>query len=130
MLVEINGDEVDMTWKHRTGPNLFEDGGDSYTFSSGTTNMQEMQTGSELLYNYPNPFRSGTMIRYQLSAYSDVELRIYDLTGRKVSTLVNDTRIEGLHEAEWNTEGMQPGIYICELKTGYGRQVMKMIIIQ
>ena len=77
--------------------------------------------------NHPNPFHSRTMISYSLSASSDVELNIFDLSGREVITLVNETQQVGNHEVEWNANGMNPAIYICELKTGQGRQVMKII---
>ena len=77
--------------------------------------------------NYPNPFHSSTTISYQLPRTGDVELSIYDLSGRKVITLVNETQQVGKHEVEWNANGMNPAIYICELKTGQGRQVMKII---
>ncbi len=77
--------------------------------------------------NYPNPFHSRTMISYHLPATGDVELSIYDLSGLKVITLVNETQQAGNHEVEWNANGKNPAIYICELKTGQGRRVMKMI---
>jgi len=82
-----------------------------------------------LFQNYPNPFHSSTIIRYQLSAFSNVELSVYDLIGRKITTLVSETQQSGNHEVEWNAGGFQPGIYICELRTGQVRQVMKMILI-
>ena len=128
VLVEVNGANVKMKWKKRIGQNNFEDGGDSFVFSQGTTNLQEIQHGNKYLVNYPNPFQSRTIISYQLPAISDVELCVYDISGRKVTTLVNETLLSGNHEMEWNTGGVQPGIYFCELKTGHGRQVMKMII--
>jgi len=80
--------------------------------------------------NYPNPFSFNTIISYQLPATSDVELSVYDISGRKVATLVNETQLADLYEVEWNAEGMNSGIYFCELKTGQGRQVMKMSIVR
>lgn len=83
-----------------------------------------------LFQNYPNPFSSNTTITYQLQSSGNVKLCIYDLSGRKVATLVNETQLADKYEIEWNTEGMRPGIYFCELKTGQGRQVMKMSIVR
>ena len=82
-----------------------------------------------LLQNYPNPFQSTTIITYQLPAISNVELSVYDISGRKVSTLVNERQFADRYEVEWNAEGMEAGIYFCELKTEMGRQVMKMVLV-
>jgi hypothetical protein len=50
--------------------------------------------------------------------------------GRKVNTLVKERQQPGRYEVEWNTEGMPPGIYFCELKTGQGRKIIKMIMLK
>ena len=86
--------------------------------------MQEIQKGEMNLLSYPNPFHSKTIIAYTLNIPGDVELNIYDLSGRKVTTLVNETQPVDRYEVEWNTEGMNPGIYFCELMTRQGRQVI------
>ena len=83
-----------------------------------------------LLQNYPNPFQSVTMISYLLPITGDLELSIYDLSGRKLTTLLNETQLEGQHEIEWNASGVQPGIYFAELSTAQGKQVIKMILIE
>jgi len=87
-------------------------------------------SGFALFQNYPNPFRFNTVILYQLSLTSYVELSVYDFMGRKLVTLVNETQLPGRFEVEWNVSGMQPGIYIAELKTSYGSKLIKMIIIE
>jgi len=82
-----------------------------------------------LFQNYPNPFQSSTTISYQIPVISYVELSVYDISGRIVVTLLNETQQPERYEVEWNAEGMESGIYFCELKTGVGRQVMKMILV-
>ncbi len=129
VLVELDGDEVEMTWKHRIEPNVFEYGGDSYVFSTGTTSLKEIDQGNGDLMNYPNPFHSRTIINYQLSASGYVELNIYDLSGRIVANLVNEIQPAIEYEVEWKADGMEPGIYICELITGWNKEVIKMILI-
>jgi hypothetical protein len=47
----------------------------------------------------------------------------------KIITLEKESQQAGTYEVEWNAEGITPGIYFCELKAGYMRQVMKMIIL-
>jgi len=130
VLVELNGAEVEMTWKHRISQNIFDDGGDSYIFTTGTTSLRETQQRNEFLLNYPNPFHSSTTISYRLQVTGNVELSIFDLSGRKAATLVDEVKPADKYEVEWDAQGMQPGIYFCEMRTGQRRQVMKMILIK
>lgn len=96
----------------------------------GTSNNEFWTNQTEIPFlSYPNPFITNTIISYQLLTTDDVNLCIYDLSGRKLISLVNETQLEGQHEIEWNASGMQPGIYFCTLKTMQGRQVIKMILI-
>lgn len=97
--------------------------------SSITSNQEYVIIKNESAFqNYPNPFHSNTTISYHLPETTDIELSIYDLSGRKIATLLNESQAAGRHELEWNAEVMQPGIYICELKTKQGKQVIKMIL--
>jgi len=100
------------------------------SIDTGINDDNKLTSGNEPFFqNYPNPFHLKTIINYQLPAASDVELSIYDLSGRKVVTLVNEIQQPDRYEVHWSAGGMNPGIYFCELKTGQGRQVVKMIII-
>lgn len=83
-----------------------------------------------VIQNYPNPFSSKTMIRYGLPSYGQVEICVYDLTGREVTALVKEIQQAGKHEVEWNASGIKPGIYFCVLKAGQSRKVMKMILLK
>jgi len=96
---------------------------------TSTGHKTHLTRNNTLLKNYPNPFRSSTMITYQLQAPGDVELSIYDLSGRKLTTLLNKIQPAGRHEIEWVSGNMQPGIYFCEMETLRGRHVIKMILI-
>ena len=89
-----------------------------YNSPTGAGQDNLVEEGEEHhLWNYPNPFHSNTTIRYQLPETGYVELNIYDFSGRKVSTLIKESRSAGLHETEWNADQVEPGIYFCELKT-------------
>jgi len=87
--------------------------------------------------NYPNPFNGGTMIRYRLSAVSQVRLAVYDATGRKVRTLFDGTEAPGERQRRWDglDDGGNPaptGVYICRITArGDGRsfsQERKMVM--
>jgi hypothetical protein len=55
-----------------------------------------------LLYNYPNPFHSSTTISYSLNTQATVILKVFDLTGKEMATLVQDVQPAGIHHPEWN----------------------------
>jgi hypothetical protein len=133
VLVELEGKDATLTWKHRTGPGIFEFGGDSCTFPCGTTiidgkDRKEIPSDSDPLFqNYPNPFDNATMISYELKHPGHMELFVYDVFGRKVATLDSGFKSSGIHQVRWKPRDLQPGIYLCELRTAGSRQVIKMI---
>jgi hypothetical protein len=70
----------------------------------------------ELYHNFPNPFNPSTTISYQLPAESKVSLRIYDILGREVATLLdNQTKQAGYYEQSWNASHCASGMYIYRL---------------
>ena len=66
--------------------------------------------------NYPNPFNSTTAISYQLSANSFVTLKVFDILGREVATLVNEVRKPGVYRVNWNASGLPSGVYFCRMQ--------------
>jgi len=71
-----------------------------------------------LLENYPNPFNPSTTFEFRLAEQTFVELRIFDLLGREVATLVNELRESGTHRVNWNASGLSSGVYIYRLMAG------------
>ncbi|MGB2867452.1 MAG: alpha-amylase family glycosyl hydrolase, partial [Bacteroidota bacterium] len=68
-----------------------------------------------LSQNYPNPFNPATTIRFQLPAAAFVSLKVYDMLGREVSTLVNGERPAGDYSVQWNGSGFSSGIYVMRM---------------
>lgn len=66
--------------------------------------------------NYPNPFNPATTIKYSLKEDGFVTLKVYDMLGREVSTLVNEFKEKGVYQAEFNGSGLTSGIYIYAIK--------------
>ena len=81
---------------------------------------------------YPNPFNPVTTIRFDVGdATADItSLRIYDITGRNVATLVNEQMDSGNYELNWNASGHPSGIYFSELISGSTRLTQKMVLLK
>ena len=67
---------------------------------------------------YPNPFNPTTTIKYDLSESAFVTLKIYNMLGQEIVTLVNETITPGYYSMDWNPENLATGLYIIELKVG------------
>jgi hypothetical protein len=83
-----------------------------------------------LAQNYPNPFNPSTAVSFQLSAVSDVALRIFDLLGREVATLVDGRMEAGTHKVVWNASGFASGGYFYRLQCGESVLVRKLVLLK
>jgi len=83
-----------------------------------------------LMQNYPNPFNPSTVIGYQLSIAGHVTLKVYDILGREVATLVNEYQTAGLHHSQFAIINSQlpSGVYLYRIQAGYFTETKKMII--
>jgi hypothetical protein len=84
----------------------------------------------QLLQNYPNPFNPTTMIRYQLITPCLVTLKVFDMLGREVATLVNEVSNSGDYEIGFNASGLATGIYFYQLHAGENIDIKKMILLR
>ena len=90
----------------------------------------------ELLQNYPNPFNPSTKIKYTIPdvgtgpALSDVQLKIYDILGNEVITLVNDQKTPGIYEVTFDAAGLASGIYIYRLIADSFVETKKMVLLR
>jgi len=80
--------------------------------------------------NYPNPFNPKTAIAYQLAASINVNLSILDMNGRKVATLVDESKTAGYHSVNWDASHYSSGIYFCRLQAGNFIDTKKMILMK
>ena len=83
-----------------------------------------------LMQNYPNPFNPATTINYTLAAAGKVELKVYDILGREVMTLVNDVQDAGSHSVFFNGVNLSSGIYFYRINSGSFRDVKKMVLVK
>ena len=80
--------------------------------------------------NYPNPSNPTTTISFDLPKESYVELQIYDIQGKIISTLINKNMDSGSHSAKFNSEGLPSGIYFYRLKTVGFSDIKRMLIVK
>ena len=83
-----------------------------------------------LYQNYPNPFNPTTIIRYKLTHSGPVRLAVYNVTGQKVSMLVDTRQTAGVHQAIFNASQLASGVYFYRLQAGDKVLVKKMLVIK
>jgi hypothetical protein len=91
---------------------------------------QAIPTTPLLLQNYPNPFNSSTTISYDLPARSHVTLKIFNVLGQEVATLVNGNPEAGRHQVRWDAAGMASGVYLYRLKANAFIETRKLILLR
>ncbi|SMO39849.1 GDSL-type esterase/lipase family protein [Gracilimonas mengyeensis] len=108
-----------------------EMGGDAENTCTPTSNESEsgIPQGHSLQQNYPNPFNPTTVIRYQLAVNSAVSLKVFDMLGREVATLVNARQSAGEHAVQFDASGLSSGIYLYQLKTSAGVLLNKSMVL-
>jgi len=99
-----------------------------------TTNVGNNSTDSPtdliLHQNYPNPFNPSTKIVYRVKSREFIELRVFDLLGREVATLVNEVKAPGSHEVKFDARGLASGVYLYRLKAGEFVQTRKLALLR
>ena len=83
-----------------------------------------------LYRNFPNPFNPATTIKFTLPEASNVTLKIYNILGEEVVTLVSDWLTAGLYTYRWNAGNLASGIYLCQLRTNDDVETRKMMLMR
>ena len=100
-----------------------------YTGLSGESNYS-VARNFQLYQNYPNPFNPITSIQFFLPNTEFVTLIIYDLTGKKVATLINEKMPMGNHNIKWDAANFPSGVYFYSIQTELYKSVKKMILLK
>jgi hypothetical protein len=80
--------------------------------------------------NFPNPFNPTTRISYSIPANSLVTLKVYDMTGREVATLVNEEKSEGSYSIDFNASNLSSGVYFYKLTAGNFTDTKRMLLVK
>jgi hypothetical protein len=99
-----------------------------------TTDIAQSTTAEpskfSLSQNYPNPFNPTTRLQFSVTQYEWVVLKVYDVLGREVATLVNEQKVPGSYNVEWNADHFASGVYFYQMKVGSFSDVKKMLLIK
>jgi len=109
---------------------------DSFTFRTSDNidgvngDDGQIPTTYAIYQNYPNPFNPTTIIEYQVPEQSHILLKIYNLLGQEIASLVDEVKIAGRYSIEWIAEGTPSGIYLYRLTAGDFTQTKRMTLIK
>jgi hypothetical protein len=106
-----------------------------YNLGGGTVGIQdedieEIPTSYSLAQNFPNPFNPTTTIQFSLPQAGDVSLKIYNLLGEEVKTLIDEYKEIGNHSVQFNANNLASGMYLYRLQAGSFVETKKMILVK
>ena len=104
----------------------------SFVINSAPTSIEDelMNLNFNLGQNYPNPFNPSTTINYAIKETGLVTLKIYDVLGNEVSTLVNDVKQPGRYEVKFEASNLPSGLYIYKLVQGKNSEIKKLMLLK
>lgn len=103
---------------------------DSLLGITSVTDRTDIPNNFYLSQNYPNPFNPATLISYKMPSSSNVSLKVFDLLGREVATLVNEPKSAGNYEIKFDGSNLSSGVYLYQLKAGSYIETKKLILMK
>ncbi|MFA6456338.1 MAG: T9SS type A sorting domain-containing protein [Bacteroidota bacterium] len=97
---------------------------------TGTSDKAIAPKEFSLDQNYPNPFNPSTTLNYRIAQAGFVTLKVYDLLGREVATLVSETLQPGAYSVRWDASGLSSGVYFSRMESGSYVTMRKMILMK
>ncbi|MBI3124604.1 MAG: T9SS type A sorting domain-containing protein [Ignavibacteriales bacterium] len=103
-----------------------------YTTNIFENNLTEIPSDFHLYQNYPNPFNPVTTIRYHIAVGSHVTLKVFDILGREVTTLVNEFLNPGIHNSQFSIRNSElpSGVYFYQLRAGSFTETRKLVLMK
>jgi hypothetical protein len=96
-----------------------------------TVEDEEMSPDNFYLHqNYPNPFNPVTNIKYQIPELSFVMLKVYDVSGKEIATLVNEKKPAGSYTLEFDATRLPSGVYFYKIQAGNYTETKKMVMMK
>jgi hypothetical protein len=136
----VNGDRGTTSMLQNIGSKIFILGTDARGFipqvwvQSSTSGKPTREIGEKYIFklheNYPNPFNPSTSIKFSVPATGLVTLKVFDITGKEVTILVDGNIEQGEHEVNFNASHLASGVYFYKLISGSFTEVKKMMLIK
>jgi hypothetical protein len=99
-------------------------------FTSDVKQISGLPQDFSLSQNYPNPFNPSTKIEYSIPEQSMVQLKVYDILGNEVATIINEDQPAGTYRADFNGQGLASGMCIAKLQAGNYSKTIKMTLMK
>jgi hypothetical protein len=103
---------------------------DKFTIPVGTEvdTKENVPFNIRLRQNYPNPFNPSTNFIYELKKEAPVTIKVFNMLGKEVATLVNEIKPAGTYETVWDASNLSSGVYFCRMRSGLYVSAKKMIL--
>jgi len=101
-----------------------------YVSTKVKSTINPVPTSFALNQNFPNPFNPSTQISFQLPSDSRMTLKVYDVLGREVATLIDGYQTAGVHQVQFNAQNLSSGIYFYRLSASGQDFVKKMLLLK
>jgi subtilase family serine protease len=126
----VSGYDLTTGWGTPNGQNLINDlsGTLPSLVTKGITN--NLPTAYSLYQNYPNPFNPSTIIQYQIPSNGVVTIKVFDILGREMSTLVNNYKAAGNYSVTFDASKLASGVYFYRLNSGNYISTKKMLLLK
>jgi len=137
--IRIQVENMDIRLQDETGKEINENikSGEEITISNNLINKLLVISGGlvapieyALEQNYPNPFNPSTRIKYSILQSSNVIIKVFDILGKEIETLVNEEKSVGTYEITWYADNLPSGIYFYKLQAGSFVETKKMILLK
>ncbi|HEX7356601.1 MAG TPA: T9SS type A sorting domain-containing protein, partial [Ignavibacteriaceae bacterium] len=111
---------------------IFSDGAPLSKSKFNEVNWRGLNTVDryDLSQNYPNPFNPSTTIKFQIPKDSFVSLKVYDILGNEISTLINEQKAQGRYEVNFNASSLASGVYVYKIQAGGFISSKKMMLLK
>ncbi|MCB9503801.1 MAG: T9SS type A sorting domain-containing protein [Deferribacteres bacterium] len=97
---------------------------------TGIVDSEDFQGEYKLFQNYPNPFNPSTILSFSLAEQGNANIKIYNLSGQVIQTVLNEYLSAGIHKVKWTPKDLPGGIYLSVLRVGQFTQTRKIMYVK